>query len=245
MYAACVLEIRNLHAGYEDLEVLKGVDLILEQRKIGVLLGPNGAGKSTLIKAIFNLVKITKGDIRFYGENLRDLYTHDLLAHGITYVPQGRINFGMLTVEENLLMGLTLSPTLSLKRERENHMERIFAQFPVLKEKRKEYAFRLSGGQQQQLALGRALMMMPKLLLLDEPSLGLAPKLVKEIFVTIKRINQEFGISILVVEHNIKSVVDIADQCFVMVQGKIVKSGPASALKDSSVLQKVFVGKFD
>lgn len=240
-----MLTITNLHAGYEDLEVLKGVDLTLEQGMIGVLLGPNGAGKSTLIKAIFNLVQVTKGDIQFYKENLRNLPTHDLLGHGITYVPQGRINFGMLTVEENLLMGLTLSPALSLKRERENHMGRIFKQFPVLREKRKEYAFRLSGGQQQQLALGRALMTMPKLLLLDEPSLGLAPKLVKEIFITIKRINQEFGTSILVVEHNLKSVLNIADRCFVMVQGKIVKQGAASELKNSSVLQKVFVGKFD
>lgn len=242
MYAARVLEIRNLHAGYEYLEVLKGVDLTLEQGRIGVLLGPNGAGKSTLIKAIFNLVKVTGGDIRFYGENLRDLHTHDLLAHGITYVPQGRINFGMLTVEENLRMGAVRLPE---QKDIEHHIARIFAQFPVLKEKCKEYAFRLSGGQQQQLALGRALMMMPKLLLLDEPSLGLAPKLVKEIFVTIKRMNQEFGTSILVVEHNLKSVVDIADQCFVMVQGKIVKSGSASELKDSSVLQKVFVGAFE
>lgn len=244
MYAARVLEIKNLHAGYEDLEVLKGVDLTLEQGTIGVLLGPNGAGKSTLIKAIFNLVRVTGGDIRFYGENLRHLATNDLLAHGITYAPQGRINFGMLTVEENLLMGLTLSGALS-RRERENHMGRIFKQFPVLQEKRKEYAFRLSGGQQQQLALGRALMTMPKLLLLDEPSLGLAPKLVKEIFATIKRINQEFGTSILVVEHNIKSVINIADRCFVMVQGKIIKHGEAAQLKEANVLQNVFIGKFD
>lgn len=237
-----MLTITDLHAGYENLEVLKGVDLTLEQGQIGVLMGPNGAGKSTLIKAICNLVRVTKGSIRLYEENLRDLLTHDLVDHGIAYVPQGRVNFGMLTVEENLRMGAV---RLREQKDVGRHLERIFAQFPVLKEKRVEYAFRLSGGQQQQLALGRALMTMPKLLLLDEPSLGLAPKIVKEIFKKVKEIKQEFGTSILVVEHNIKSVLNIADRCFVMVQGTIVKHGAASELKDSNVLQKVFVGAFE
>lgn len=229
-----MLKVSHLNAGYEDLKVLKDVNLELEKGKIGVLMGPNGAGKSTLLKSIFNLVKMDSGDITFDSVTLAGLPTHILLARGIAYVPQGKINFGTLTVEENLAVA-----------NKNGDFAKVFQQFPVLQERRKELAFRLSGGQQQMLALGRAMVTAPKLLLLDEPSLGLSPKLVKEVFAQIRRINQQFRTTILIVEHNLKSALDIADFGYVMVQGQVVAADTAKNLKTSPVLQKVFVGEFE
>lgn len=234
-----MLKITKLNAGYEDLLVLKDVSLELEPGTISVLMGPNGAGKSTLIKSIFDLAKVTSGKIKFLEEDITHLPTHDLLELGIAYVPQGKINFDTLTVEENLLMG---AHQLRHKEVIAKNLGQIYQQFPVLKTKRDQYAFALSGGQQQMLALGRAMINLPKLLLLDEPSLGLSPKLVKETFARIKSINEELGITILIVEHNLKSAFHIADQGFVLFNGKLVSSGSAEALAKSKILDKVFVG---
>lgn len=235
-----MLKISQLNAGYEDLKVLRDTNLELEKGKVGVLMGPNGAGKSTLLKSIFNLVKIESGTIEFDGQNLVGLPTHMLLQRGIAFVPQGKINFSTLTVEENLQI-----PTLHLRGVKWAGLENVYRQFPVLKDRRKELAFRLSGGQQQMLALGRAMMTTPKLLLLDEPSLGLAPKLIKEVFAKVRAINREFGTTVLIVEHNIKSVLDIADFGYIMVQGQVIAADVATSLKHSPVLQKVFVGEFE
>lgn len=237
-----MIKIYNLNAGYEDLQVLKDVSLELEPGSISVLMGPNGAGKSTLLKSIFNLVEINSGKIEFLNQNITRLPTHELLEVGIAYVPQGRINFGVLTVNDNLLLGAYHIEDRDLVHK---NLEQIYGEFPILKEKQNQHAFSLSGGQQQTLALARALMNLPKLLLLDEPSLGLAPKLVKAVFQKIKEINQKFETTILIVEHNLKSVLDIADFGFVMVGGEIIAHDTCQRLKHSEVLKKVFVGTYE
>lgn len=234
-----MLQIKNLNAGYEKLPVLKNVSLEMKAGEIVALMGPNGAGKSTLLKSIFNLTKITSGEILFEGKNVIGLKPYQLTGMGIYYLPQGRINFTGMTVKENLEMGI-----LDKGREVINkNLEQAFQQFPVLKEKQNKYAYTLSGGEQQMLALARALMQNPELLLLDEPSLGLAPKLVKQTFKKIKELNEKFNITILVVEHNIKSVLDICNRGYLMRGGEIVVSGDARKLKSPEVMDKVFFGE--
>src|SRR3989344_3875802 len=192
-----LLTIKNLHAGYNELNVLKGINISLQPGEIIALIGPNGAGKSTVIKSIFNIANVTQGTITYKGENINKLHTYDLINLGISYVPQGKINFTNLTVEENLRIGTEKKDKDTLQK----NLDYVYKKFPILKERRKQLAYRLSGGQQQMLALGRALMRNPDLLLLDEPSLGLSPKLQKELFHTISHL-KENGISILVVEQN-------------------------------------------
>jgi branched-chain amino acid transport system ATP-binding protein len=234
-----ILEIKNLKAGYNGLTVLKDLSLELEQDKIAILMGPNGAGKSTLLKSIFNQTNIKGGKISFEGRDIIKLPTHELMELGIAYVPQGRINFSNLTVEDNLLMG---AYHLEDKEVIKKNIAQILDEFPDLKAKRKQLAYSLSGGQQQMLAIGRALVNSPKLLLLDEPSLGLSPKLVKQMFKKIKEINEKFHTTILIVEHNIKSVLEIADYGFIMVDGQIEAKGEAREIKNSEIMKKVFLG---
>jgi len=237
-----ILEIKNLKAGYGDIPVLKDVSLELQQDQIGILMGPNGAGKTTLLKSIFNQTDINSGKIIFEDKEITKLPTYKLLEMGIAYVPQGRINFDELTVEENLLMG---AYHLEDKDVIAQNIEKIYQEFPDLKAKKKLLAYSLSGGQQQMLAIGRALVNRPRLLLLDEPSLGLSPKLVKQTFAKIKEINEKFDTTILIVEHNIKSVLNITDQAFIMVDGQIELSGQADKVKDSATMKKVFLGVYD
>lgn len=237
-----MLQLINLNAGYRDLQVLKGVNLELRPGTMSVLMGPNGAGKSTLLKSIFNLTTIQSGDILFQEKNITREPAHTLLQLGIAFVAQGRINFGTLSVQDNLLLGAhhVKDTTRIAKR-----LQEVYAQFPNLAAKQKQYAFSLSGGEQQMLAIGRALMSAPKLLLLDEPSLGLAPKLVKEVFGKIRDIKEHFGVTIIIVEHNLKSLMDIADYGYMMVQGGIVAHDTCANLKGSEIMKKVFVGTFD
>jgi branched-chain amino acid transport system ATP-binding protein len=237
-----LLEIKNLNAGYEDLQVLKNVNLELEKGKMSVLMGPNGAGKSTILKSIFNITNITSGDIFFEGKKITKFPAHKLMSKGIAFVPQGKVNFDILSVRDNLLMGIHQEKDKTLVKRR---LDEVYTQFPVLKEKEEEYAFALSGGQQQMLAIGRALMSSPKLLLMDEPSLGLAPKLVKEMFGFIKDIRDNFDTTILVVEHNLKSMMNVADDGYVLVQGEIIAHDSCDNLKNSNVMKEVFVGEFE
>lgn len=237
-----MLRITKLNAGYEDLTVLKDVDLTLKPGTVSVLMGPNGAGKSTLLKAIFNLVKVRSGTIQYRGQTITGLPTHTLIELGIGLVPQGRVNFGALTVRDNLMIG---SYHLEDQETAVANLEQVLGMFPVLRERLSARAYTLSGGQQQLVAMARALMNLPDLLLFDEPSLGLAPKLVKEIFGYIRRVNHEFNITVLIVEHNIRSVLEVADFGYVMVGGRIEAEGAVGELRGSDFLEKVFVGKFE
>jgi branched-chain amino acid transport system ATP-binding protein len=192
-----------------------------------------------LLKSIFNLTEITSGEILFEGKNIVGLKPHQLTGMGVYYLPQGRINFGSMTVKENLEISIINKGKEIINK----NLEQVYKQFPILREKQNKYAYTLSGGQQQMLALGRALMQDPELLLLDEPSLGLSPKLVKEIFTKIKELNQKFNVTILVVEHNIKSVLDICDRGYLMRGGEIVVSGDTQKLKTSEIMNEAFFGK--
>ena len=230
------LKIENLHAGYGDLEILKGVNIEVGNGEIVALIGPNGAGKSTVIKAIFGIADIYEGEIKFGELDLRKLKTHELIQEGICYVNQGKIIFNNLTVRENLEIGAT-----EIKCVKEN-VEKVYARFPFLKEREKSYAYELSGGQRQMLALGRALMQKPKLLLLDEPSLGLSPILQKEIFEMIKKLNSELGMSILIVEQNAKKAIQTAHRTYLLEDGKIVLEASGSKLLRNKKIKEVYLG---
>jgi len=231
-----MLEISDLHSGYEELEVLKGVSLEVDS-EIVALIGPNGAGKSTVIKSIFNIADVFKGKVNFQGKNITKLKTHELISLGINYVPQGKINFSELTVEENLKIGAELIKDTEVI---EKNLEGVYEKFPVLKEKRNDLAFTLSGGQQQMLALSRALMGNVSLLLLDEPSLGLSPKLQKELFQEIKELKKD-GISVLIVEQNAKKAIEISDRVYLLEDGKIVLKGGKDILKNKKI-KNVYLG---
>lgn len=233
-----MLKINNLHAGYDKIEILKGVNIDVKNNEIIALIGPNGAGKSTLLKSIFNLCNIYSGEIIFKDKNITKLQTYELIHEGISYVPQGRQIFRELTVKENLEMGAFILDKEVMKR----NIKDVFTKFPFLKEKRNEYAINLSGGQQQLLAIGRALMQNPQLLLLDEPSLGLSPKSMKEMFNKIKEINKE-GVSIIIVEQNAKQSVEIADRTYILEDGKIALNGGKEILKDKKLKDIYFGGR--
>src|SRR3989344_5892274 len=235
-----MLDIKNLHSGYEDLEVLKGIDINVKPNEIIALIGPNGAGKTTVIKSVFNIAKISSGTITFKEKDITKLRTHELMELGISYVSQGRINFSNLTVEENLEIGCNL---IHDKEVIEKNKELVYRKFPALHEKRKKLAFPLSGGQQQMLASGRALMQRPSLLLLDEPSLGLSPIMQKKIFSIIKKLRDD-GISIMIVEQNAKKAIEIADRIYLLEDGKIALSGTKEILKHRKIKDVYLGGRY-
>lgn len=234
-----MLKIEGLKAGYNGMMVLQGVDFQVKPTEIVAIIGPNGAGKSTLLKSIFNLCDIYEGIINFKGVDFTGLPTHELIHKGISFVPQGRHVFSDLTVKENLEMGAFIFKDKELIQR---NIRDIFHKFPFLKQKEKDYAFSLSGGQQQMLAIARALMQNPVLLLLDEPSLGLAPKVMSEVFEKIKGINKE-GIMIIIVEQNAKQAVKIADRTYVLEDGQIAMEGGKEILHDSRIKNIYFGGR--
>jgi branched-chain amino acid transport system ATP-binding protein len=233
-----MLKIHDLKAGYNGMEILRGVDLEVGPAEIVALIGPNGAGKSTLLKSIFNLADVYSGKIIFKDKDITKLPTRQLIYEGISYVPQGRQVFSNLTVRENLEMGAFIMENSELIKR---NIADVFDKFPALKQKKDDYAFHLSGGQQQMLAIGRALIQDPEFLLLDEPSLGLAPKTVEEVFQKIKEIGKE-GISIIIVEQNVKKAIDIADRTYVLENGRIVMEGAKDILKDPKIKNIYFGG---
>jgi branched-chain amino acid transport system ATP-binding protein len=232
-----MLKIKNLNSGYNDFEVLHGVNFEVKPGEIVAVIGPNGSGKSTLLKSIFNLCQVGSGKIGFNGKDITKLPTHELIHLGVGYVPQGRQVFGDLTIKENLEMGAFIVKDKELVGR---NLDYVFEKFPFLKERRKSYAFELSGGQQQILAIGRALMQNPQLLLMDEPSLGLSPKASKEIFEKIKEIRAE-GIGVILVEQNAKQAVEIADRTYVLENGKVVLSGGKDILKNKKI-KEIYLG---
>lgn len=233
-----MLSIKNLESGYGEMQVLFGISLDVKPGEIAVLIGPNGAGKSTLLKSIFNLVDIYKGKVIFKNKDITKIPAYELIELGVSYVPQGRQVFSTLTVKENLEMGAFLTKEKDLIGKRLNEI--VEKHFPDLKRKLNDYAFNLSGGQQQMLAIGRALMQDPQLLLLDEPSLGLAPKIMKELFRKIVEINKE-GVAIMAVEQNARHATKIADKIYVLEGGKVALSGNRSILKDKRI-EKIYLG---
>lgn len=234
-----LLELKNIDASFGRLQVLRDVSLGIESGEIVVLIGPNGAGKTTVLKSIFHLVRVTKGRVEYEGENITKLPTHALLELGLAFVPQGRLVFSHLTVEENLRMGGYIFDNKETVKEA---LRKIYHQFAILYTKRGELAGNLSGGQQQLLALGRALMVQPKVLLLDEPSLGLAPVIVQEIFSELKKI-QERGTAILLVEQNVRMALSLADRGYLLAQGQVRFTGTAKELGNPRVLQEAYLGK--
>lgn len=235
-----MLKVIDLYSGYDGAEILFGVCLEVHPGEVVALIGPNGAGKSTVLNSIFSLAKIYHGNIFFNGKDITRCQTHELVDLGIGFVPQGRQIFPNLTVFENLLMGAFTSP----KHDVEAGMDEIFRRHPILKEKKKEFARNLSDGQQQILAIARVLMRKPKMLLLDEPSLGLMPKVTKEIFNAIEQIADE-GIAVLIVEQNVKQAVGIADRTYILENGKVVKQGNIEVLKDKEIMDVYFGGDID
>lgn len=226
-----MLKIRGLNAGYDGFEVLHNLDFDAGDAEIVAIIGPNGAGKSTLLKSIFNLCEVNSGKINFGDRDITRLPTYDLIYEGISYVPQGRQVFSDLTVKENLEMGAFIIKDKELIKR---NLESVFDKFSFLRTKKDDYAFTLSGGQQQMLAIGRALMQSPKLLLLDEPSLGLSPKSMKEIFDKIKEIN-ETGVTVIIVEQNAKQAVKIADKTYILESGRVALHGGKEILRDKKV----------
>ena len=234
-----LLQLRDVSVFYGGVRALDGVSMSLDEGEVIALMGPNGAGKSTVLKAVFGLSPLSSGEVCWYERPFTPV-PHRVVRRGIAFVPQGRRVFTHLTVEENLeIGGVVVSDRILLKRR----IDEVMDLFPVLRQKRKLPSGSLSGGQQQMVALARGLMTDPKVLLLDEPSLGLAPKVVKEVFGKIKEINRNRGTAIMVVEHNIASLLSIADRAYVLDKGKVVVEDAAKNLIGSSVLEDVFLGK--
>lgn len=235
-----LLVLENVHTYYGNVHALKGISLTVEEGEIVTLIGANGAGKTTTLKTISGLIKPREGKIIFDGHELNRIPAHKIVYMGISHAPEGRKIFPTLTVEENLMLG-----AYSLGNDRktiETNKERVFALFPRLAERRKQLAGTLSGGEQQMLAIGRALMSKPRLLLLDEPSLGLAPMLVKAIFETIKEINRQ-GVTILLVEQNAKAALKLAQRAYVLETGRIVLSGFSHELVQDERVRKAYLGE--
>jgi branched-chain amino acid transport system ATP-binding protein len=232
------LEVDDVHAYYGHIHALKGLSLTVAEGEIVTLIGANGAGKSTTLNANCGLVLPREGQIRLYGDDLRGIPAHEIVGRGVVQVPEGRRVFARLTVEENLHMGgYTVASSADVKAG----VEHAFEMCPRLKERRTQVAGTLSGGEQQMLAIGRALMAKPKVLLLDEPSMGLSPVLVEGIFDTIERLHSE-GTTILLVEQNARMALQVADRGYVIETGRIVLSDSAEKLRDNATVRKVYLG---
>jgi branched-chain amino acid transport system ATP-binding protein len=235
---ASLLEVSGLKAFYGQTQSLYDVGFEIPTGGITTLLGANGAGKTTTLRAICNMVR-TDGTIRFDGKNIRGLATEEIVRQRIAHVPEGRGTFTTLTVDENLRIA---AYTRRDKQGVKDELDRVFAYFPRLKERVQQQAGTLSGGEQQMLAISRALMLKPRLMLLDEPSFGLAPLIVQEIFRILKRINEEEKVSILLVEQNAALALDLATHAYVLETGRVVMSGPSEVVKNDENVRKSYLG---
>jgi branched-chain amino acid transport system ATP-binding protein len=233
-----ILQVRNLHAQYGPTRVLHGMDFDVRQGGITTILGANGAGKTTTLRAVCGMVR-TQGEITLGGERIDGKATEDIVRRGVGHVPDGRGTFMNLTTEENLRLG---AYTRKDKAQVEADYERMYGYFPRLKERRKQQAGTLSGGEQQMLAVSRALMLRPKLLLLDEPSFGLAPLIVRELFDILGEINKTEGTSILLVEQNAALALRLADHVYLLETGKVVISGPAEQIRNDEAVRRSYLG---
>ncbi len=233
-----MLEIQNLSAAYGMVEILWDVSFKVEQGEIVSIIGPNGAGKTTLVKTIMGFLHPKTGTIKFNGENIEKLPTYDIVKRGLTMSPEGREIFPRMTVEENLMLG---AYGIKDKAKVKETKEKVFEIFPILKKKDKAVAQTLSGGEQQMLVICRSLMSNPQLLILDEPSLGLAPIIVEKVFDTIRTINEE-RVTVLLVEQNIHDSLEVADRGYVLEEGKIILEGKSKELLSNSHIKEVYLG---
>jgi len=234
-----VLDIKNIESFYGPIMAIRGVSLKVEKGQVVTVLGANGAGKSTLLKTISGIMDPEKGQVVFEGRKIQGMEPHKVVQEGIVHVPEGREVFPLLTVDENLSLG---AYTRSDKAEIEKDRQMVFDYFPILAERRHQEAGTLSGGQQQMLAIGRGLMLRPKIMLLDEPSLGLSPLLVQEIFAILKRLNKDEGVTMMLVEQNAKVALDLADVGYVMEVGRIVMDDTAERLMESEDIKAFYLG---
>jgi ABC-type branched-chain amino acid transport systems, ATPase component len=234
-----MLEIKNLEVAYGSITALHGISLRVEKGKIITLIGSNGAGKSTTLRAVSGLMKVRAGKVFLEGAEITNQPPHKVVALGITQVPEGRMIFPNLTVTENLRMGAFRRPG---KESLKPDYERVFAIFPRLQEREKQVAGTLSGGEQQMLAIGRALLSRPRYLMLDEPSLGIAPILVKTIFEKIVEINRQLGITILLVEQNANLALEISDYGYVLETGRVILEDPSDKLRTSALVKESYLG---
>jgi branched-chain amino acid transport system ATP-binding protein len=233
-----LLEARNLHIGYGDAPAVWDVSLEVGPGEIVAVIGPNGAGKTTLVNAIAGLLRCRKGELRFDGADMTRVPAHDYCGHGIALVPEGRRLFTKMSVEENLELGCYLPAARALRGQ---SLERVYGLFPILRDKRAQLAVELSGGQQQMVAIGRALMARPRIVLFDEPSLGLAPTVVDAMFETIARVREE-GAAVLLVEQNVLKALDVADRAYVLEQGRIVTTGLPDELLKQPHIREAYLG---
>ncbi len=233
-----MLDVKGVQAGYDEVPVLWEVSLRVPEGAVVSVIGANGAGKTTLLRTISGLVRPMRGEITFEGRRLNDLKPHQIAALGIAHVPEGRGVFAYQTVERNLYLGAYLRP----KEEIAATLERVYALFPRLAERRHQRAGTLSGGEQQMLVIARGLMSRPRLLMLDEPSLGLMPKLVDEIFDLVQRIRDEEKVTILLVEQNVREALAISDYAYVLQTGRIVAEGKGEDLLKTEIVRKAYLG---
>ena len=233
-----LLEARNLHVGYGDAPALWDVSLGVAAGEIVSVIGPNGAGKTTLINAIAGLLRCRQGELHFDGADMTRVRAHQFCGHGIALVPEGRRLFPKMSVEENLELGCYLP---AARASRTQSLERVYGLFPILRDKRSQPAGELSGGQQQMVAIGRALMARPRIVLFDEPSLGLAPTIVDDMFDIIVRVRDD-GAAVLLVEQNVLKALEIADRAYVLEQGRIVSEGLPAELMKRSHIREAYLG---
>ena len=235
---APLLELVGISVEYGAVRALDDVSMGIQKGEVVAVMGPNGAGKSTVLKAVMGLAPVVSGQV-YWRQRPLAAATHEIVKEGIAFVPQGRRVFTHLTITENLEMGCIY---LGDRAEKANRLDSVMELFPVLYEKRKDMASAMSGGQQQMLALGRGLMADPELLLLDEPTLGLAPIIVKEVFEKVAEISERLDTTIMVVEHNIKGVLDIVDRAYVLDKGTVVHNGTPASIRETDILTQVFLG---
>jgi len=233
-----MLKVNHIDVFYGDVQVLWDIFLEVKEREILILVGANGAGKSTILRTISGLQRPSRGSIELDGICLHQIPDHKTIEFGIVLVPEGRRLFPEMTVEENLIMG---SLTHKARPKRREYLQRVYSFFPLLEQKRRQYARTLSGGEQQLCAVGRGLMSIPRLLMFDEPSLGLAPLLVQEIFHIVQRINQE-GVTVLLVEQNVKQTLNICDHAYLLENGRIVLEGSGKELLNNDYVKQAYLG---
>jgi len=233
-----MLKVKGIDVFYGDLQVLWGVSFEVKEKEILVLVGANGAGKSTTIRTVSSLLTPRKGSIEFDGVRLDKTPPYNVIAHGIVHVPEGRRLFPQMSVEENLIMGTLYG---NAKANRSKTMERVYGLFPRLRERQKQLAGTLSGGEQQMLAVGRGLMSLPKLMMFDEPSLGLAPILVQDIFRIVRKINEE-GVTVLLVEQNVRQTLAMCHRAYVLENGRVVLEGTGQALMANQHVKEAYLG---